>query len=110
MKNNHHHHKTKINKTNTITQTKMKYHLLPILKLAVHNCSGAVVLNERQRVAKRKLIEENRERRHAEAFKKSRPEGCEHERDEMTDADKSLIADIVNAFHSPQPKKFCPVS
>lgn len=56
-----------------------------------------VVLNERQRVAKRKLIEENRETRRQENFRnKMRPDQCFHE--QMTPDDEELVNDIVAAY------------
>ena len=57
----------------------------------------SVVLNDKQRVAKRKLIEENRERRKQESVKmKLKHEQCYH--DFLTDEDRGLIDDIVNAY------------
>ena len=56
-----------------------------------------VVLNDRQRVAKRRLIEENRERRRAEQLRnKVKHDQCYH--DCLTDEDSSLIRDIVTAY------------
>ena len=57
----------------------------------------AVVLNERQRVAKRKLIEENRERKRQEqTATKEKHDQCFHE--SMTDDDRAVIDDIVCAY------------
>ena len=57
----------------------------------------SVVLNEKQRVAKRRLIEENRERRKQETIKmKLKHEQCYH--DFLTEEDRSLIDDIVSAY------------
>ena len=56
-----------------------------------------VVLNDKQRVAKRKLIEDNRERRRSEALRnKLKHDECFH--DHLTDDDRSLIDDIVSAY------------
>lgn len=56
-----------------------------------------VVLNERQRVAKRKLIEENRERKRQEqTATKEKHDQCFHE--SMTDDDRAVIDDIVCAY------------
>ncbi|XP_013406710.1 thyroid hormone receptor beta-A [Lingula anatina] len=56
-----------------------------------------LVLNEKQRVAKRKLIEENRERRRMEQMRlKLKQEHCMH--DSMTEDDKMLVQDIVAAY------------
>ena len=56
-----------------------------------------MVLNDKQRVAKRKLIEENRERRKQEAVKvKLKHEQCYH--DFLTEEDRSLIDDVVSAY------------
>ena len=57
-----------------------------------------VVLNEKQRVAKRKLIEDNRERRREEQVQcKVRPDAYQND-DEMTDEDKRLVISIANAY------------
>ncbi|KAI0240712.1 Thyroid hormone receptor beta [Lamellibrachia satsuma] len=56
-----------------------------------------LVLNERQRVAKRKLIEENRERKRQEqTATKEKHDQCFHE--SMTDDDRAVIDDIVCAY------------
>lgn len=57
-----------------------------------------VVLNEKQRKAKRKLIEENREKRKQETTKvKTKPiEGCNH--DTLTETDKTIIAEVTSAY------------
>ena len=61
--------------------------------------SSSVVLNERQRLAKRKLIEDNRERRRSEQVRtKLKHEECSHEHDSITDDDRNLIDDIVSAY------------
>ena len=57
----------------------------------------AVVLNERQRVAKRKLIEDNRERRKAETVT-TKVKHDQYYPDELTDEDQNLIDDIVLAY------------
>ncbi|KAL3856025.1 hypothetical protein ACJMK2_015222, partial [Sinanodonta woodiana] len=57
------------------------------------------VLNEKQRKAKRKLIEDNRERKKAESIKsKTRPSSSDHE--PLSDADQSLINQVINAYES----------
>lgn len=57
----------------------------------------SVVLNERQRLAKRKLIEDNRERRRAEtAMIKLKTDV--NNTDDLTDEDQNLIDDIVIAY------------
>ena len=56
-----------------------------------------VVLNEKQRTAKRKLIEENRERRRNETVRaKMRHDQCYH--DYLTEEDRNMIADVVTAY------------
>ncbi|CAH1788891.1 unnamed protein product [Owenia fusiformis] len=58
-----------------------------------------LVLNDKQRVAKRKLIEENRERRRVEQHslaKVPKQEGCYGE--ELTDEDRILIDEIQAAY------------
>jgi len=58
-----------------------------------------LVLNEKQRLAKRKLIEDNRERRRSEQVRmKVKHEDCGHEHDSMTEDDRNLIDDIVSAY------------
>ncbi|XP_074663125.1 thyroid hormone receptor beta-A-like [Tubulanus polymorphus] len=62
-----------------------------------------LVLNEKQRVAKRKLIEDNRERRKTESTtakmsKHSHNEGCTH--DSLSLEDIQIVNDIVNAYAS----------
>ncbi len=55
------------------------------------------MLNEKQRVAKRRLIEDNRERRRQEAARmKVKHDGCLH--DIMSDSDRDLVDDIVLAY------------
>ena len=56
-----------------------------------------MVLNEKQRKAKRKLIEDNRRKKHVDVFKvKVRENACVH--DLMTDTDRLLISEIVKAY------------
>ncbi|XP_060076185.1 thyroid hormone receptor beta-like [Ylistrum balloti] len=56
-----------------------------------------LVLNEKQRKAKRKLIEDNRDKRKSEAQKlKTKADLCPH--DTLTENDKVLIAEVVNAY------------
>ena len=62
-----------------------------------------VVLNEKQRIAKRKLIECNRERRKEEQeVIKIKYEKCDHNTppsgEAMTDEDRQLIEDIMAAY------------
>lgn len=58
-----------------------------------------MVLNDKQRIAKRRLIEENRERRKQDNLKiKFKHEQCYH--DFLTDEDRSLIDDIVMAYET----------
>ena len=55
------------------------------------------MLNEKQRVAKRRLIAENRERRKQEQAKlKVKHDQCSH--DNLTEEDRALINDIVSAY------------
>lgn len=56
-----------------------------------------VVLNERQRTAKRRLIEENRERRKEEQTK-VRIKEQSAEVDTLTDYDRGLICEVVTAY------------
>lgn len=56
-----------------------------------------MVLNEKQRRAKRKLIEDNRKKRQTDDFKPKTPaDGCLHEL--MTENDRLLINEIVQAY------------
>lgn len=57
-----------------------------------------LVLNEKQRKAKRKLIEDNREKRKQENVKvKPKPtEACNH--DSLTETDKTIIAEVTSAY------------
>ena len=56
-----------------------------------------MVLNEKQRKAKRKLIEDNREKRKQETAKvKTRPDSCNH--DALTDSDAEIIAEVTSAY------------
>ncbi|ELT99607.1 hypothetical protein CAPTEDRAFT_167148 [Capitella teleta] len=56
-----------------------------------------LVLNEKQRIAKRKLIEDNRERRRAETVTiKAKPDTPTS--DDLTDEDQNIIDDIVIAY------------
>ena len=58
-----------------------------------------MVLNERQRVAKRRLIEENRERRRADNMRvkvNKHGEQCYH--DCLTEEDQNLIQSIYTAY------------
>ncbi|CAG2233551.1 NR1A2 [Mytilus edulis] len=56
-----------------------------------------LVLNEKQRRAKRKLIEDNRKKRQTDDFKPKTPaDGCLHEL--MTENDRLLINEIVQAY------------
>ncbi len=60
-------------------------------------CLFTVVLNDKQRVAKRRLIEDNRERRRQETMRmKIKHDNCYHEF--LTDEDQSLIGDIMSAY------------
>ncbi len=60
-------------------------------------CVFTVVLNDKQRVAKRRLIEDNRERRRQETMRmKIKHDNCYHEF--LTDEDQSLIGDIMSAY------------
>lgn len=59
-----------------------------------------VVLNERQRKAKRKLIEENRERRKQDHVKGLRLDTADTAPEHMSDRDRSLIADICAAYEA----------
>lgn len=66
-------------------------------------CFAAVVLNEKQRVAKRKLIEENRARRrseHVELPEESpeKPDNNVPIPEGMTDNDRRLISSIITAY------------
>ena len=73
-----------------------KYQILGHLP-SPFNMYVVVVLNEKQRVAKRRLIEDNRERRRVEQTRmKIKHEQCYH--DCLTDDDRSLIGDIVGAY------------
>lgn len=57
-----------------------------------------LVLNEKQRKAKRKLIEENREKRKQDNVKvKPKPtEACNH--DSLTETDKTIITEVTSAY------------
>ncbi|XP_062619846.1 thyroid hormone receptor beta-like [Saccostrea cucullata] len=57
-----------------------------------------LVLNEKQRKAKRKLIEDNRVKRKQETtkIKTKQTEGCNH--DTLTDTDKTIIAEVTSAY------------
>lgn len=57
-----------------------------------------LVLNEKQRKAKRKLIEENREKRKQDHVKvKPKPmEACNH--DSLTETDKTIITEVTSAY------------
>ena len=58
-----------------------------------------MVLNDRQRVAKRKLIEENREKRKTELIRMHmKHTSCDV--DMYTDADKNLIKEIESAYET----------
>ncbi|XP_050419412.2 thyroid hormone receptor beta [Patella vulgata] len=58
-----------------------------------------LVLNEKQRKAKRKLIEENRERKRDEVVRqRTSPIPCDI--DVLNDNDKTLIDDVVNAYNN----------
>ncbi|XP_046545593.1 thyroid hormone receptor beta-like [Haliotis rubra] len=59
-----------------------------------------LVLNERQRKAKRKLIEENRERRKQDNIKDLRLDTADNVPEHMSDRDRSLIADICGAYEA----------
>jgi hypothetical protein len=73
----------------------------------------SVVLNEKQRTAKRKLIDENRERRKIDDIRvKQRPDVCAVE-DRLTDNDRALIAEILFAYErtsASEPQKYNLVS
>ena len=57
----------------------------------------SVVLNEKQRKAKRKLIEDNRERRKEEEIRhKIKDSG--YDQDALTDHDRGLICEVVTAY------------
>lgn len=57
----------------------------------------SVVLNEKQRTAKRKLIEENREKRKEEQLK-VRVKDVMQDQDTLTDKDRGLICEVVTAY------------
>lgn len=57
----------------------------------------SVVLNEKQRTAKRKLIEENREKRKEEQSK-VRVKDAIQDQDTLTDKDRGLICEVVTAY------------
>ena len=59
--------------------------------------SLSVVLNEKQRTAKRKLIEENRVRRKEEQ-QKMKPRDPAVDPDTLTDQDRGLICEVVTAY------------
>ncbi|XP_064646515.1 thyroid hormone receptor beta-like [Lineus longissimus] len=62
-----------------------------------------LVLNERQRKAKRKLIEDNRERRRSDTVKmKLKHESCPH--DHLTLDDRELIEKVKLAYEETSPK------
>ncbi|XP_045178191.1 thyroid hormone receptor alpha-like [Mercenaria mercenaria] len=56
-----------------------------------------LVLNEKQRTAKRRLIEENRERRRDEQTKTKTKENYQ-DQDVLTDTDRGLICEVVTAY------------
>ena len=56
-----------------------------------------MVLNERQRKAKRKLIEDNRERRKEEQIR-SKLKEAGYDQDALTDQDRGLICEVVTAY------------
>jgi len=57
----------------------------------------SVVLNERQRTAKRRLIEENRERRKEEQ-ETTKPRLTSPRSETLTDQDRGLICEVVTAY------------
>lgn len=62
----------------------------------------AVVLNEKQRLAKRRLIEENRERRRMEhTYVKNRNDSLTEDVEPLSDDDKRLIEQVTTAYPYP---------
>ena len=57
----------------------------------------SVVLNEKQRKAKRKLIEENREKRKEEVIRQ-KVKDSGYDQDALTDQDRGLICEVVTAY------------
>ena len=62
-----------------------------------------MVLNEKQRLAKRKLIEENRVRRKLElsGVKPKTEQETPHEQDSLSEDDKILIQNVTSAYPYP---------
>nr|KAG5713461.1 hypothetical protein BaRGS_025009 [Batillaria attramentaria] len=63
-----------------------------------------LVLNEQQRKAKRKLIEDNRERRRVEEASRGERSESQHQ---LTDADRNLISATFNAYYNIPVDKLC---
>ena len=57
----------------------------------------AVVLNEKQRKAKRKLIEDNREKRKEDHIRQKIKDSG-YDQDALTDQDRGLICEVVTAY------------
>lgn len=83
------------------TRVKLKPTILFLLLLLT--CLHiTVVLNEKQRLAKRRLIEENRERRRMEhTYVKNRNDSLNEDVEPLSDDDKRLIEQVTTAYPYP---------
>jgi hypothetical protein len=86
-----------------IVTTKVKVERTILLFLFLLICLHiAVVLNEKQRLAKRRLIEENRERRRMEhTYVKNRNDSLTEDVEPLSDDDKRLIEQVTTAYPYP---------